>query len=657
MVRTGTVSDVRIYLSYARDDDKPPNVPNGVGFVSFLQAQLSHALQQLEGTAPTIWRDASHLPQNRSWQPEIKRAIEESQFFLVVLSTAWLSRPDSLRALETFARRHAAGADGVRIRERIVVVTREFVDAHMRPPLLQNTASFNFFQADADRERPFFADGQVVDPRFHEQVDALAKHLWRATQHLGASPAVQAPVASAVPELSPSPPRRSPVRGGTVFVAKPASGMERSYEHLVRALSDRGYTVVPPPALDMSHGPSAAAVIDQALAQAAISIHLLREIPGYPGQRQSPITALQLERAARAIRASGSATGLQRVIWVPEFRGAGTTPEIDRLLGTDEFIGGDFEQFVGLLLGYLESRDLRSEERSDDAAGATAADQEPTDVVDVSAYAPESGRAGEKVLVQIYLHRREDAATARGRAVKADATAAERDVETLDLPLKRGQRVGVVLEAEDLVIDEPSQHFTWNGETRAAKFFVSLPLAAAGRTVAIRAHVLIGHVPVGAVRFTLPIVSRDAAADRSVQRRGEEAPRYNYAFLSYSRADEARILEYVQLMQGLGQDFFHDIVSLAPGDKWRERLEQAIDKCDLFLLFLTDNSAKSAEVEKETTYALARRSRSGEPFVWFVFLEPQAREIPPWLADYHADSILRRAQAAGARGRYGPASG
>ena len=75
--------------------------------------------------------------------------------------------------------------------------------------------------------------------------------------------------------------------------------MMEAYSTLVRELQGRGYRVVPEPAADLpTCGAAAVALIDQQLAEAEISVHLLGKQRGFAPDGERPIVPLQLARAA-----------------------------------------------------------------------------------------------------------------------------------------------------------------------------------------------------------------------------------------------------------------------------------------------------------------------------------------------------------------------
>jgi hypothetical protein len=128
------------------------------------------------------------------------------------------------------------------------------------------------------------------------------------------------------------------------------------------------------------------------------------------------------------------------------------------------------------------------------------------------------------------------------------------------------------------------------------------------------------------------------------------ARRYRRAFLSYASPDRAEVLKRAQSLKVVGIDFFQDLLSLEPGDRWENRLYEEIDKCDLFLLFWSTHAAKSQWVIKETERALARRGATihdGEPSIIPIVLEgPPVPHPPSSLADIHFNDALRYVIAA-----------
>lgn len=75
-------------------------------------------------------------------------------------------------------------------------------------------------------------------------------------------------------------------------------------------------------------------------------------------------------------------------------------------------------------------------------------------------------------------------------------------------------------------------------------------------------------------------------------------------FVSYSRKDAAIVTPLVQMLRLGGSGVFRDIDHIPPGVKWRAVLIEAVDSCELLVLFWCCHSSTSAEVEKEYTQAV-----------------------------------------------------
>jgi hypothetical protein len=275
------------------------------------------------------------------------------------------------------------------------------------------------------------------------------------------------------------------------------------------------------------------------------------------------------------------------------------------------------------------------------------------DIVDVSAFAPESGNAGENILVQVFLHRVDDATIAKALARKTDAEATHRGIATLTKEIARGQNVEIILEAPGLEIAEPLQSLIWRGEPRACQFLVSLPAEAAGRTSHFRVRLFLGtkpeSIPVGSLYFAFKVHDSHNLFTSAADIQGDLAQRYKYAFLSYASADRAEVLKRAQALKAARIDFFHDLLSMEPGTLFEPRLFQEIDRCDLFMLFWSSSAAQSEWVRREAEYALVRQraSRGAVPDITPIILEgPPVPKPPETLKGIHFNDAIRYVIAA-----------
>jgi hypothetical protein len=288
-----------IFITYARDDDlAPPDNPDRKGFATFLDESIRYQFRNLGPKRPTIWRDTKRISDGDQFTPEIEEALKNASLLLVVLSPNWMASKWCRRELDTFAGYH--GPDD--IRERIIVVSKGFVDLDERPPLLQGQTGFAFYVRNADAgeistDVEYFDRGEARDQRYWNKLNELVACLLRH----------QAP--------PPPPPPPYPPTGRIIYVAKPASDMRAGYDRIVSELVGKGHTVVPTPSEDIPLG-SAVAVIDEALSKAEISVHLLGEKAGEAPEEQAPLVKLQLERAAAKAGKDNGAT-FHRILWAP----------------------------------------------------------------------------------------------------------------------------------------------------------------------------------------------------------------------------------------------------------------------------------------------------------------------------------------------------
>jgi hypothetical protein len=201
-------------------------------------------------------------------------------------------------------------------------------------------------------------------------------------------------------------------------------------------------------------------------------------------------------------------------------------------------------------------------------------------------------------------------------------------VQTLSTELAWGQRVEILFEGRGLGIDQERQSLTWRGQPSACQFTVSAPKDANGRTFHPRVLVLVDSVPVGSLTFSLKVSRKETAA---IELRGDRARRYSYAFLSYASPDRAEVLKRAQGLKAGGTNFFNDLLSLEPGERWEKRLYEEIDRCDVFYLFWSSHAKTSEWVMKETAHALARQASSadGDPDIVPVIIEGPPTPTPP----------------------------
>src|SRR5262249_23925608 len=189
------------------------------------------------------------------------------------------------------------------------------------------------------------------------------------------------------------------------------------------------------------------------------------------------------------------------------------------------------------------------------------------DVVDCTVFAPPSAPRDSLIFVQVYAHLREQADEALEMASEFDPEAKRRAVKSLEETVERGARLSFELTMPGLRCADPIQSVVWRGSPDAAQFAVEIPgdcpLGARVGSVVVSAH----SIPIGHIKFKLQITEpgSEKAVNVAV---GDEAKRYSLAYISYASADRSKVLARVQMLSLVGIQYFQDVLSLKPGDKW-----------------------------------------------------------------------------------------
>lgn len=360
----------QFFISYARDDDKAPPFPEGgKGFVTALRDQLTFEFTDRGGVIPTMWWDRRNVEPHDQFDPVIQEGIQSSDLLVVILSRNWLASDWCGRELELF-HQHWGRESEQSVRQRIWVVSKQYIDPERRPPLLQGQSSYEFFWREKNtaegEEQEYFRQGKPQSG-YDEVMKSLAVHLWKRAQTTatikkkeqveGAREQRSEPAAVAKPA-----PRR------TIYVAKPARDMRWAYLRVVDELEGRNYTVLPGRDENI---PLEGAVefVDSALGQAEASVHILGEELGGSPEGCPPIVTLQLARAAARVPSNGETEGrgFRRIVWAPKVlvdeNGGAKEAERDPIavlakcgqqLPTDKVEGSELSAFIDFLTQHLE---------------------------------------------------------------------------------------------------------------------------------------------------------------------------------------------------------------------------------------------------------------------------------------------------------------
>ncbi len=338
---------LRVFISYARNDDHTPVEGEGRGFVTTLVKFLEHRLEYELRRPPVveIWRDRGAIIPSDQFGPKIEAGINAADVLLVVLSDHWLKSKWCARELELFNSRFPPAE----AKHRIIVVTKESVASDERPEPLKGQEGYRFARRDKDSPGglyEYFALGKPRLPEFQDVIIALALDIWGRACTKGN---VKPPLVAETPENG--------TLGRTIFVARPAPDMKSSFERVVQELCDRGYDVVPDPAREIPQDESATAFFDEALGSAESAVHLLGEKAGFSPEELPAIATLQLQRSANRV---ASSTTFKRLIWAPaEFMGLPRRDSIEVLrrfgpkMDSDKVDDSDLSSFVDFIVKHL----------------------------------------------------------------------------------------------------------------------------------------------------------------------------------------------------------------------------------------------------------------------------------------------------------------
>jgi hypothetical protein len=267
--------------------------------------------------------------------------------------------------------------------------------------------------------------------------------------------------------------------------------------------------------------------------------------------------------------------------------------------------------------------------------------REDARTIDVSVFGPGALEPGREGLIQVFLHELDQRSVAQSLAQQMDPRAVRRGIKTLAMEILHGQTVEVLLESRGLVVEQSMQSLIWRGEPDFCQFTVAIPEGSSGRTFYPRVLVLVDSVPIGSL--TVAIRAEADPEGKPITLLGDNARRYQRAFLSYASANRSEVLKRAQMLRAMRISFFQDILDLDPGVRWERKVYKEIDSCDVFLLFWSSAAKASEWVLKEAEYALRRQRASDDaiPDITPVLLEgPPPPPPPDFLKDIHFNDSL-----------------
>ncbi len=266
-----------------------------------------------------------------------------------------------------------------------------------------------------------------------------------------------------------------------------------------------------------------------------------------------------------------------------------------------------------------------------------------SDTVDCTVFAPPTVAVRDIFMIQVFAHLPEQATEAQKLAQRFDGEAEARGFMNLEVEVERGSKLTFHLVMPGLKIDEPLQTLVWRGSPASVQFGGTVTKGHPGGNVIGTVTISQGGIPVGHIKFKLTVTSAKQSLERKLRPAGDVARHYERAFVSYASQDRDEVLKRVQMLARLGIEYFQDVLTLEPGQRWERELYRHIDESDLFLLFWSSAARQSQWVHKEVQYAINRKGNDelAPPEIVPIPIEgPPLAEPPPELAHLHFNDYI-----------------
>ncbi|MGR8998213.1 MAG: TIR domain-containing protein [Gammaproteobacteria bacterium] len=265
-----------------------------------------------------------------------------------------------------------------------------------------------------------------------------------------------------------------------------------------------------------------------------------------------------------------------------------------------------------------------------------------SDVVDCTVFAPPciNTQFDQSFIVQVFVHLFEQAETAKNMAKEFDEMAERRGCKSLETEIAFGSKLIFHLCMPSLEVTYPLQTLTWLGRPDAVQFAVNIPGSVMGGNKIGTVTISQDSVPIGQISFTLKLSLAKSSQQSDIT---GEASIYKKAFISYASSDRNEVLKRVQMLSRLRVNFFQDLLSLEPGQRWEREIYHHIDESDVFFLFWSSAAKASPWVMKEVAYALKRKNGNETipPTIVPIIIEGPPPVSPPGeLAHLHFNDYL-----------------
>jgi hypothetical protein len=181
--------------------------------------------------------------------------------------------------------------------------------------------------------------------------------------------------------------------------------------------------------------------------------------------------------------------------------------------------------------------------------------------------------------------------------------------------LPEGGHITFVPEVKGIEFNPPSRSFAWLESIHEETFSLRAAAAPDGTVLRGTLSAYLGPILLADVPLSFKVERK--AGDTTSERELSRARAYRKVFASYSRRDTAVVHHFDEVMATLGERYLIDVRDIRSGELWSPRLEELIREADVFQLFWSSSSMRSAFCRAEWEYALAlNRERFVRPVFW-----------------------------------------
>lgn len=179
-------------------------------------------------------------------------------------------------------------------------------------------------------------------------------------------------------------------------------------------------------------------------------------------------------------------------------------------------------------------------------------------------------------------------------------------------------------------VEPAARTFRWIDSVHREEFQVRAGAGLDGQVARGQLSVFLGRILLAQVPLAIRVNSAASPVAVEPTAMAPVLP-FRRIFASYSHRDEAVVAELERYAGTLGDRYLRDVRDLRAGEVWSRRLEELIEKADVFQLFWSWNALRSPFVEQEWRYALGLgRPNFVRPTYWEEPLpEDPANELPP----------------------------